>query len=180
MATSINPTSPAAGALPKLEDFPEAEIIGGAVILDGKNMGTLMTTGEVEPSPFGTAYLAQPPDAQPLTPKPITEIPDPVPEGVFDPKEHEPVKAVAKKEVRRRKLNEVTIDAMNSPTDEEEANFKKADEAQAAGEKATTAGKASDAHATAPAPASSGTSPAVAAPQASPSSGAAQQPPASY
>jgi hypothetical protein len=129
-----NVVSPAQGTAPTLDDFPEAEIVGGAVILDGKNMGTLMVSGEIELSPHGTAYLAEAQAPAPLsTPEP-TEVPDPIPPGVLDPADHEPVKSTAKREVRRRKQNEAVVEAMNAPSAEEEANFKAADDAMAEGE----------------------------------------------
>ena len=126
-------TSPAQGTKPKLEDFPDAEIVGGAVICNGENMGTLMVTGDVEPNAAGSAYLANPPEAVDYALTPV-DVTNPAPPGVFNPLDHEPVKAVAKREVRRRKQNEVNIDAMNSPTEEEETAMKAADEALAAGE----------------------------------------------
>jgi len=142
MATRTDSAS-AQGAKPTIEDFPEAEIVGGAVICEGKNMGTLTVTGEVETSPEGAAYLANPPDQAAVALSEV-EVTDPAPPGVFDPRDHEPVKAVAKREVRRRKQNEVNIDAMNSPTDEEEAAMKAADDAMAAGEAPPPAGETAD------------------------------------
>jgi hypothetical protein len=141
MATRTD--SAAQGSKPTLEDFPDAEIIGGAVICEGKNMGTLMVTGEVETSAAGNAYLAAPPEQTPLALNEV-EVTDPAPPGVFDPKDHEPVKAVAKREVRRRKQNEVNIDAMNSPTEEEEAAMKAADDAMIEGEAPPPAGEGID------------------------------------
>lgn len=157
-------TDAAQGAKPTLEDFPDAEIVGGAVIVEGKNMGTLMTTGEVEANAEGTAFLAEPPEAIDYASNPVTELPDPAPPGVFDVKDHEQVKPVAKREVRRRKMNEVAIDAMNSPTGEEEEAMKAADEAMAKGEPIPVAPSGRD-----------GTDH-----EGSVSSGSAQQPPGSY
>ena len=115
-------------APPTLADFPDAQVVGGAVLLDGKNMGTLLVTGEVEVSTDGTAYLAAPEVAElgELTPP---AVPDPVPIGVIDPMEHERVGTRAKKEVRRVKQNQAVIDAMNAPTAEEETAFAEADAA---------------------------------------------------
>lgn len=122
---------------PKLADFPDAEVVGGAVILDGKNMGTLTVTGEVELSPQGEAFILNAENPQPLTIKKIEEVPDPIPVGVIDPKDHTPVVARAKQAVRKRKQNEAVVDAMNSPTDEEEAAFKEADAAALAPQEGT-------------------------------------------
>jgi hypothetical protein len=120
----------AQGAAPKLEDFPEAEVVGGALILNGKNMGSLTVGGDVEPSALGRAYL-ETAEQDAVQPMPITEVPDPVPPGVIDPATHEKVLPVAKQAVRQRKQNELVIDAMNSPTDEQEAAFEANDEAAA-------------------------------------------------
>ena len=119
-------------APPTLADFPNAQVVGGAVLLDGKNMGTLFTTGEVEVSADGAAYLASPGVAELGDPAPVA-VPDPVPVGVIDPMKHEKVSTRAKKEVRRVRQNQAVIDAMNAPTAEEEATFV-ADDAAALGE----------------------------------------------
>jgi hypothetical protein len=120
----------AQGAAPKFEDFPEAEVVGGAIILNGKNMGTLTVNGDVEPSAFGRAYLDTA-EQDAVESVPITEVPDPVPVGVIDPAQHEKVLPVAKQAVRQRKQNEIVVDAMNSPTGAEEAAFQAVDEAVA-------------------------------------------------
>lgn len=130
MATTKQPAvaTTTTSAPPTLADFPDAQVVGGAVLLDGKNMGTLLTTGEVEVSLDGAAYLAAPEVAE-LGEVLPPEVPDPVPVGVVDPMEHEKVGSRAKKEVRRVKQNQAVIDAMNAPTAEEETAFAAADAA---------------------------------------------------
>jgi len=125
--------SPAQPTPAKLEDFPDADIVGGAVILNGKNMGTLVAGGTVELSTQGELFLANAAQTSPPVVQKIDEVPDPVPSGVIDPSKMAPVTAVAKAAVRKRKQNTAVVDAMNSPTDEEEADFKEADKAPAGG-----------------------------------------------
>jgi hypothetical protein len=98
-----------APTLPQFSDFSGAEVVGGAVVLDGKNMGTLTASG-VEVSPVGQMYL----DTK------AAPAPEPVPLGVIDPAAMAPVQLPAKRAVRKRKQNEAAVDAMNAPTAEEE------------------------------------------------------------
>jgi hypothetical protein len=120
---------------PKLADFPDAEVVGGAVILNRQNMGTVKLDGTVEPSQLGQLYLNNQTaaDTSPPEPQVITAVPDPVPVGVVDPSKMAPVQLEAKAAVRKRKQNEVVIDAMNSPTGEQEAALAEADAAEVAG-----------------------------------------------
>ena len=124
-------TTPAATP-PTLADFPDAEVVGGAVIVDGKNMGTLTTAGTVEVSPLGEAFLATPTPAEVPPIQSIETLPDPIPVGVLDPTKMAPVEAKAKAAVRKRKQNEAVVAALNSPTAEEETAFAAADAAEAA------------------------------------------------
>ena len=111
----------AAPTPPKLGDFPDAEIVGGAVLLDGKNMGTVQNDGTVEVNEIGRLWLDNAAKTSPPTVQTIDTVPDPVPVGVIDPAKMAPVQTKAKAAVRKRKQNEAVVDAMNSPTDEEEA-----------------------------------------------------------
>jgi hypothetical protein len=119
---------------PSLADFPGAEIVGGAIILKGRNMGTLVAGDRVEVSPLGQLYIdgsaetMSPPEVQV-----ITTVPDPVPTGVIDPSKMAAVEPRAKAAVRKRKQAQASVDAMNSPTAEEEADFVAADAAPAGG-----------------------------------------------
>ena len=119
----------AAPTPPKLGDFPDAEIVGGAVLLDGKNMGTVQNDGTVEVNEIGRLWLDNAAKTSPPTVQTIDTVPDPVPVGVIDPAKMAPVQTKAKAAVRKRKQNEAVVDAMNSPTDEEEAGFVEADAA---------------------------------------------------
>lgn len=112
-----------AATLPTLADFPDAEVVGGSILLLGKNMGTLVADGKVEVSPLGQMYLDNK-DAEPVPP---------VPAGTYNPAETPPVTVEGKRQARRVKKNADAIAAKVEPTEEEEAMFA-AEDALAAGQ----------------------------------------------